>query len=356
VRQREFQRRHRKDLAWYVVGIVVVQLGLAVGIDQFWPAVRDPDFNDLVRIAHDRQADAPGRPLVLVLGSSRTQVALNARLLNTSTDPSAPLVLNWAIAGSGPLMQQTVVRRMLHAGIRPQRLFVEVIPAGMSIRDGAPLEERYLVGDRFTAAEVVHLTSRYAQPYRLLYPWFRARVLPVVRQQAELREALGIDVPVVPSSGYHAGRDKFGWTERSMSLTPEQVQQMTQHAVEDYASALTQPELAAGALRTLRDLLTLCQREHIPVTVVVSPESSAFRSFAPEVAAQHLAAVASVAREAGVPVIDALTWVDDAGFYDGHHTLAGGATQFTERFRREALTPLPRASRAAASFAGPRGF
>jgi hypothetical protein len=57
-------------------------------------------------------------------------------------------------------------------------------------------------------------------------------------------------------------------------------------------------------------------------------------------------------------VIDGMAWVDDNGFYDGHHTFADGAMQFTERFRREAIVPLltPRPSWTSASSPGRGGL
>jgi hypothetical protein len=178
--------------------------------------------------------------------------------------------------------------------------------------------------------------------------------MPTLRQQAELREALGVDISVFPTSRHNMARDDFGWIARPpTSFTSEQVQQMTHNAVEDYATTLTQPELAPKAVRTLQDVVRLCQRERIAVALFLPPEASPFRQYAPEVAAKHLAAVTDLARAAGVPLIDGMAWVDDAGFYDGHHTFANGAVQFTERFRREALAPLmPRPNQTAASSVG----
>jgi hypothetical protein len=352
MRRPDLHLRNRKDLVWYSLGFILVQLGLAVGIDQIWPAIRDPDYDDLERIVRDRQAEAPGRPLILALGSSRTQEALNAGLLNSSTDPGAPLVVNCAAAGAGPMTYEIFLRRMLRAGIRPQHVFIEIIPSGLSIRDGAPLEERRLNGERFTVSEVLHVSSSCAEPYRVLYPWARARMLPVQRHQAELRDALMIDNPVGGGPRYHAGRDNFGWIMLpGTCFTQEQVEERKRWNIASFASALTQPALAPGAVRMYRVVLTICQHEHISVTLVVPPESTTFRSYAPDVAQSQMEAVRSLANEFAVPLIDAIAWVDDDGFHDGHHAFAHGANQFTERFRREALAPLltPRPSWTAAS-------
>ena len=51
MRAREAQRRRRQDLGWYVLGFAAVQLGLALGLECAWPALRDPDFDYLVRVA-----------------------------------------------------------------------------------------------------------------------------------------------------------------------------------------------------------------------------------------------------------------------------------------------------------------
>lgn len=51
---------------------------------------------------------------------------------------------------------------------------------------------------RHTLVEVARLWRYYAEHYRLCYPWLTARVLPAHRYQAELRMALGMDLPVGP--------------------------------------------------------------------------------------------------------------------------------------------------------------
>jgi hypothetical protein len=349
MRRQALQRRKRNDIAWYVLGFVAVQLALAVGVERYWPAVRDPEFADLVQIYRDRHAEDPGRPVVLVLGSSRTQRALRAGNLGRPGDPTSPLVLNFAVAGGGPMMHQVVLRRAQHAGVRPAGVFLEIMPMSLSRRDGTSMEERRPASARFTAAEVGRLWRYFAEPYRLCGPWLLGRVLPVYHHQAELRDALGLDVLAAGRPHRHMSfRDDYGWVPCSAVFSPPQVKWLTREAFWEYAGALTQPELAPGAVRAVRDVLRLCRAKGIPVVLVVPPESSAFRAYAPAVEESQLKAVRSLAAEFALPVIDARAWVEDAGFYDGHHTTQQGADRYTERFGREALVPYFRSPESAA--------
>jgi hypothetical protein len=339
VRRHERQQRSRADLIWYLIGFVVVQAGLAVGLERYWPAVRDPDFDDLEHILQERRAEAPDRPLVLVLGSSRTKMALRAESLNHSSDPAAPLILNYAVAGSGPMMEQVVLRRVLASGVRPRFVFIEIIPMFLSARDGAPIEERNLLGGRLTAEELASLLPYYAEPYRVAYPWLLARVLPTQRHQAELRDALGIDLPAAGRPKYVSGRDGYGWLPGPESAAGHDTAALVRHAIDTYESALKQPALADGPEQALRDLVAGCREERIPVALLVPPEGSVFRRYAPAVAEAHRRGVRDLARAMGVPLIDTSTWADDDDFYDGHHLTQPGADRYTARFAREVLAP-----------------
>jgi hypothetical protein len=338
VRLDQLQRRKRKDLAWYLAGTILVQLGLAAGIEWFWPGVRDPDFSDVERIVRARAAEHPGSPLVVVLGSSRTQMALAADRLNRTGDAAAPVVVNTAIAGGGPMMHQVVLRRLLKVGLRPQLAFVEIMPMSLSIREGAPIEERQRYQGRFTVAEVARLGKYFGERYRLYWPWLLARAWPSHRYQAELREALAID-SVAGQAGQPSFRDAYGWTGCPKAYSQAEIDAKTQENLASYAGALTQPTVAPGALRALRDTVQLCLDEHIAVVVLVPAEGSAFRSYAPSVEEAHMNAVRQLTSELAVPLVDARTWVDDDGFYDGHHVTQRGAEQYTERFAADALRP-----------------
>lgn len=348
MRRRELQRRKRNELAWYLLGFLVAQAALAVGLERLWPAVRDPDFGALQQVVRARRAEAPARPLVVALGSSRTLMALRAGLLNHPDDPEAPLVINAAIAGGGPMMDHVVLRRLSRAGVRPDLVVIEAMPLALSRREGAPIEERQPYAARFSVAEAVRLDGYYAEPHRLWGRWGLARVAPIYSHRAELRDALGVDRPATDGSALR-GRDAHGWIGCPRDFSPAEVAAETRNALETYEVALTEPAVAPGAVQALRDLLQRCRADGLPALLVVPPEGAAFRSFAPTVAEQHMAAMQALAREANVPLIDARTWVDESGFYDGHHVTRRGAAQYTERFGREVLAPhLPsRQARAA---------
>jgi hypothetical protein len=265
-------------------------------------------------------------------------MALRAERLNHSEDSSAPVVLNAALSGSGPMLQQITLRRFLKAGIRPSLVFLEIMPLALSIRQGAPLEERHKWTKRYRATELVRLNKYYAEPYRLYYPWIESRLVPSYFYQGEFHEE--VSRILTPNSGPLASdRDAFGWYSGPADLPDAKVDLLIAESLRDYRSALTEPRLAPGPIKALRDTVSLCQTQRMAVVLVIPPESSHFRSFAPAVAKVQHEAVTTLAAEWGVPLVDASAWIDDRGFWDGHHATPAGADQYTARFAKEALLP-----------------
>ena len=74
--------------------------------------------------------------------------------------------------------------------------------------------------------------------------------------------------------------------------------------------------------RALRESLDLCRREKIECVLLVTPESSEFRSW---YSSDGLAAFDrycdGLRTDYGVQIIDARTWIPDEQFTDGHHPL-----------------------------------
>src|SRR5262245_54137780 len=126
MRRQRTEAVRRRELAWVLAGFVLVEVGLAVGVDRYWRGVRDPEFAVATGLLAARQAEAPGRPLVLALGSSRTEMGLCASLLSAGPADSTPLVFNFGIAGGGPMMEQVCLRRLLELAVRPRVVRLEL--------------------------------------------------------------------------------------------------------------------------------------------------------------------------------------------------------------------------------------
>jgi len=332
-RRQEIQRLKRTELAWMLAGLVATQLALGVGVDHFWRSVRDPEFEVVLRGLNERRAEAPDRPLVLALGSSQTMMALRPERLNNLNLPA--LVYNFAMLGNGPMMEQLTLRRLLAAGIRPNLLVVEVLPTTLSWRCGSPIEERYISPSRYRFDELQSLRPYYCNLVPLLWRWGFARVFPCDRHQAELHQALGLDRPANPPPA----PNYFGWRGRFGTASQEERDRETSENLERYRPALIDTTLAPGPVQAYHDLLTLCRNQHIPVILLIPPESSAFRAYKPDAEACRIEHVKGLAREFSLPLVDARDWIDDDGFWDGHHMLEDGSDRYTERLGREVLGP-----------------
>jgi hypothetical protein len=338
MRRRELQQRMRKNLLWFALGFLIVQLGLAVCVETCWPAVRDPHFDSIRRIIQDRQAETPGRQLFLVVGSSRTLYGVRAERLNQMTGSAGPLVINVSSLGAGPMLERVVLQRLLADGVRPDRVFLEVMPICLSLRDGTPVEERWKNTGVLTLGELTDMCRYSGKPSKLILPWLQNRLLPGLRPHYNWREVMGIDLWVGQDQGY-CGRDDYGWSGMTEEFTKEHVEHLTRQAVEQFLSALTQPAAAPGAVQAVRDLTKLCRDNGVAIEFYVPPEGTAFRCHTPAVAESQMNIVRNLAEELGVPLTDGRTWVDDDGFWDGHHPNKKGADQLTERFGREVILP-----------------
>ena len=338
LRRREIKPSKRAEFLWILGGFVIAQLVLAAGVDRFWTRVRDPEFAGRLERLQDRRTEAPTKPLALILGSSRSELGIRASMLNQPDVADAPLVFNFAIPGSGPMLQQIVLRRLLAEGVRPAHLFVEVMALSMSRRGGTPQEENQLDSARLTAAEIVRLAPYYCRPYHLFVPWGTARLLPADRHQAEFRDAIGVDGGGWVHGGTDAALGPYGWRRPPTPPLPHDLAGNARFALGQYAKALADATPADGPILALRDLLALCRGEDIPTTLVIPPEATIFR----DRGANHAAIETEIRRAAGefgARLYDARAWMDDAAFYDGHHLSAAGAECYTERFRREVLAP-----------------
>ena len=137
--------RGRAAVLWTLLLFALSQLALGLWICRRHPELRDPEFSSVLTGLRSRLAEAPGRPLVLVLGSSRPANSLRPAILTRAladTEPS-PVVFNAALLWGGPLHELLVFRRLLADGVRPDWLLIEVFPP-MLTQQGAFSEETFI--------------------------------------------------------------------------------------------------------------------------------------------------------------------------------------------------------------------
>jgi hypothetical protein len=317
-------------------------LGLAV---EFWlPDVRDPEYAGKLERLRARRAEAPDRPLVLCLGSSRTLTGLQAGRLSEPADHPRALVFNFGVTGGGPVLQLVCLKRLLASGIRPDLLVVEILPAVYNQAGTRPLEEDWFHGARLRSGELTGLDPYHSRPSRLVRQWAKSRLLPYHRHQGCLRAYLDPHAPDSDGDPHDACAfvDGHGWRPTfRKGVSDERRAELTEVAYEHYRDACGPFRLAPQAAQALRDILECCRQAGIPAALLVMPEGPRFQSFYPPPTRAGIDAfITRLSREYHVPLIDARGWVDESGFWDSHHLLPTGAATFTDRFEREALRPL----------------
>jgi hypothetical protein len=340
-RRRHRMRRALRCLGWAGLSFVLLQLLLGWRLERGPADRRDPDYALKEQRLRALLPCPAGRPLVVALGSSRTLLGLAAGRIRPA------LVFNFGLTGAGPLLERLVLTRLLAAGIRPDFLLVEVLPALLHQADAAPVEEDWLDGSRLRLEELTALWPDHSHPARLLGAWSRSRFLPCYHDRAGLGVGFGLKAPATETLARDL--DSHGWYEYPASRAQAtDRQRRLEMARAQYVSDNPQGNgglrLAAGPARSLRALLARCRAEGIPAALLLMPEGSAFQGFlAAPVRAGLDAFLTELARTEQVPLIDARAWVEDAGFWDGHHLLPEGAGTFTRRLEREVL-PLLRAT------------
>ncbi len=345
------RRRPWQPLLWGGLCFVAVQLGLGVALEARLEGVRDAEYAEKESALRARLAEAPARPLVLVLGSSRTMLGLRAGEATASLGPDGPLVFNFGLQGAGPLRELIAYERLRSAGVRPAFVFVEVLPPLFTRTDGPHQEEWWLQGERLSLAEIRRLASWHSNPSRMLREWMRSRIAPTLWHPQGFQHQLALSTrPTAELT--HVGRtDEYGWYRiGDDSLSPRDMRTCTENARRQYQNTFGDFRLSEQPARALAELLACCRRDGVPAALLLMPEGSTFRNwYPPGMAAGYEAWLAEVSRREGVPLVDARDWVEDDGFWDGHHLLPGGADRFTRRWRREALEPIARPALEAAS-------
>src|SRR5579884_1010661 len=286
-------------------------------------------------------AEEPERPLLLMIGSSRTSCAFQASALDgmPDSDGRPMLVYNFGIPSTGPCFQLFCLRDLLAKGIRPRFLLIECLPLMWSDpQRGVVSEDSLLAFESLPLRRMLQWIPYLQNPRKGATLWVQARITPCYTFRnyivSELTSLAGGD-----PKPKHVPIDNRGWHLTPAVIAPAIHEIFMAEAFAGYWPGLMNFRIGKTSYRAIHELFDLCRREKIPSALVLMPEDSRFRTWYSPKAKMAIRNLLDELRQTyGVETIDARSWLSDYDFEDGHHALLGGALIFTRRIRAE----LPR--------------
>lgn len=318
---------------WYWIG----QFSLFLWMDERWQMERTVSEHRKWDLLHERLAESPDRPLVLMLGSSRSDQAFQSGRLTGQPGPDGRplLAFNLGVPTVGGMHEMLYLNDLLAEGVRPRLILVELVSTHL-IRSqrGLQSEEHFTLAPCLSAHQLLFLQRYFSNRRRMILEWLESRLTPWYGFRWAVHEHLQGHHSIPPD--FDQSRqpiDPFGWRLlRPLPDTPEFRYLRWLGAYNMYGLSLQNFQLGSKPAQALHDLFDRCRREKIPVALVMMPVSKEFRDlYCPEGRAQLEEFIAGLRRRHNLDVIDATEWLDYEDFDDGHHVLLSGADKFTTR-------------------------
>jgi hypothetical protein len=334
----------RASFLWCLAFFALAHVGLVIATQGRWQELRDPEFHYKLAGLRQVQASDPDRPLVVLLGSSRTGQGLRPAVIPPlrTRDGRTPYVYNFSQVGSGPQAELMTLRRLLDDGVRPDFLACEILPPLLGRKFDACGNPKVGVS-RLTWSDVSLLRHYSPEPAALLREWVECQLTPWYANRFSLLNQYAADfLPWRLRMDSWKAIDAWGWSDLGVD-TPNPVKnpRALQVAHDTYFEELQRFRVSPMQDRALRDLLGLCHQEGIPVVLYLMPEGRIFQSwYPPAVRADIDRYLTGISQEYGVSVVDPRNWIEDEYFFDNHHLDRRGAIAYTLRFAREVLAHL----------------
>lgn len=339
------RRSHgRAALAWAAVCFGLVQLVLTLTMDHVDVELRDPFWGRKLALLRQRLAQEPDRPLLLVLGSSRTALGLKPDFAPLPSLGERPIVFNFGMTGAGPIQELLFLRRLLEEGILPERILIEIHP--LLLHEDAGFGELTALAPTRLGWHDLPMLADYVYDRRDLYRrWWRARLAACWSHRVSIQMRWlprWLDPKCQFDQRVLNRLDGDGWAPSELAtVTPELYEQLARTAVGVYEPAFADFHITERPSRAINEMLTLCRAEGIETALFLMPEASQFRAGYSAAARQQIDVyLTDVSRGYDVPVFDLTYACPDASFVDSHHLLPAGAERFSRRFARDVLRPL----------------
>jgi hypothetical protein len=324
---------------------LAVQLATACAIRTDLLPLCDPPYADKLAglRAHPgfAPAESEGRPITLLfVGSSRTHNGIDAGAAEEllSDRPGRPVAaFNFGCPAAGPVTCAVYLRRLLADGARPDAAVIEVHPLLLAAQTEVPPESRWLTPVRLRPEEVP-LVRKFGLPVEAGAHDLRSWLVPVYEYRTPMldRYAKTLSLAQGVVGGLPGDDDRGGM--RLREVPADERPKLLARTRREYAECLDDYRPGGWGVAALRDTLETCRAAGIRPAILLTPESSEFRSWYPEPGRSELVSLlAGLSHEFGCPLIDAREWLPDEWIGDGHHLTGSGADAFTERLASEAL-------------------
>ncbi len=335
------RRSAQRVLVYSVLAFGLLTIGLETAAETVRPEWRDPEYGYRLRAVRRWQRERPDRPLVLVLGSSRTQFGVSPADMNFPDAPGVPLVYNFGYTSAFPLGMWFQLSRLFDDGVQPAVVLVEF--ASIHTRVDGPAEAQFeLMGPRLSAGDI----RRFA-PY-MSDPTVFERQLSAARQNpwAARRPALMGDLlpdwrtaEVRANNRVWESMDPYGRIFFRLEGTADPTRRLREEG-RKHTSGLDAGSPGAVSDRAFRDLAAACHARGIKLALFRAPESPAYRAmYTPAGLASFDEYACALARDFGAPVLPAPDHMEEADFADGFHLLPAGAAKYSQWLAEQHLKP-----------------
>ncbi len=351
-----------RALVWGLLFFACLQLGLDAAMERWRPELRDLEYGAKRSRLRARRRENPGRPLLLVLGSSRTNLGFRPDALPelpAVAPPDGgparpPLVFNFSLMGSGPVLELLCLNRLLAEGVRPDWVLLESWPPHWN-QEGERAEVFRIAVTRLAWGDLDVVRRYHPRPDLLCQSWYLSRLAPWSSNRFQLLTRYARDwLPREPRRDDQWNKiNPWGWLPYQGSLEPGEVRRRAVRVRDSFQPVLRDFHISPVADRALREVLALCRQQGIRAAILFMPETREFQSWYPPGARDKADRyLRGLSVEYGASFIDAHDWIADEEFADGFHLLPSGAAAFTRRFGEEELqrflrgdprvTPSPR--------------